>query len=89
MIRKQVKDFEAGEKIECIIFTRGKKRRRFFKGEIMEKGGKKHFIGFQTTTYFCKLSFGPGTIVEFKNEADYERRKTEFREFINLKGFTG
>lgn len=87
MIRKQVKDFEVGEEIECIIFTRGKKKRRFFDGKIVEKGGKRHLVGFQIPTCFSNLSFGPGTIVEFKNEADYEKRKTTPWQFISLKGF--
>lgn len=87
MIRKYVKDFEVGEKIECIIFTRGKKRRRFFNGEIIEKGNKKHLVGFQIPACFSRLSFGPGTIIEFKDESDYERRKTTPWQFINLIGF--
>lgn len=87
MIRKYVKDFEIGERIECIVFTKGKKRRRFFDGEIAEKGGKKHLVGFQIPPCPSRFSFGPGTILEFKDEFDYERRKTTPWQFINLAGF--
>ena len=76
MIRKQVKDFEIGEKIECIVFTKGKNRRRIFKGEVVERGGRKHLVGYQIPTCLSKLSFGPGTILEFRDESDYKRRKT-------------
>lgn len=82
MIRKQVKDFDVEEKIECIVCPRGKNKRRL-RGEIVEKRGKKHLVGSQTP----RLSFGPGTILESKdkNELDYEKRKTRWQ-FMYLVG---
>lgn len=62
---EKVKDFEAGTVLECILFTKAKGGKFFmFQGQVLEKGGRKHLIGFSIPIRCCLLSFGPGTRVK-------------------------